>query len=153
MDENQALEKLHTDSSHVPGPGMDDRTWLNTATVVEGILRDFVKGVMDQWERNPEGLVGYIEHRVLTLNNLFLGRVESEKYSIGPWNTPDQLGTYIAIKYGVSCELRHAVRDCLMEMIGNIIEMVSENDFSEAALDQEITKMRNALLGTSEVQK
>lgn len=145
--ERDSIERMHTDASLVPGPVKDGKIWLNSASVVDRILRDFVREIIDILDR-PD-FQERLEFECRRLNNLFLGITPSDKYSTGPWNTLDQCGDYVLQVLTINGESRTAVRDAFMIFALRVIVLAAD-EFDPIKLDVEIDRMRHALLGTTE---
>lgn len=154
-DWKEALEKMHTDASGVPGPDPDSgKIWLNTTSVVDGLVRQYVTDLLEQVGQTDE-LMRWIDHRALTMNNLFLGITPSDKYSRGPWNDQFQCGQFVANALLIDCDLRHAVRDALVVLAAKVLRVYkrSNGQFTSdqgAEINGLIGQVRDALLGTTD---
>lgn len=140
----------------LPGAGapesgqMDNgKIWLNTAAVVDRIIRDFSIEVVKQ--AKAPGFMEKLEFWCRSMNGLFLGSSESEKYARGPWNAPDQMGDYVLHALRINGEARNAVRDAFMVYTSKFLRRADPHgEFDGALLEPLIADLRNALLGLSD---
>jgi hypothetical protein len=154
-DEQIALEKLHTDASGTPGPRPGSgKEWLNTSEVVDRLIRDFSKAVLEKaLEGEIRAVMPWLEFECTRMNNLFLGITPSDRFDVGPWNTPEQCGSFVLKELRINGEGRTAVRDAFMVFASKLIKTlaaVGNTDFSEqhgAVLDGMVKMLRLALLG------
>ena len=148
--EKKALDRLHTDASQVQGPDASGKVWLNSASVVDRIIRGFVSELLDEIDK-PESFQSWLEFKSRALNNLFLGITPSDEYKTGPWNRPDQCGEYVLKAMQINGETRLSVRDAFFVFTSRVLTLI-EKDFDADALDAEIDRLRHALLGTAEAE-
>lgn len=131
-------------------PPENGKTWLNTISVVDGLIRSFTKELMAIVER-PD-LKARLEMECRRMNNLFLGITPSDQYETGSWNDPEQLGFHILVVLHINGETRLAVRDAFMVFASKVLGIAenSKNGFSKED-DKKITdliaELRSALLG------
>lgn len=146
-----SIEKMHTDASGVKGPDpKSDKTWLNTLEVVDGIVVEFTNWVLEN--ATKESFPGQLDFQCRRLNNLFLGISQSDKYSIGPWNAPDEIGDFVLRQLQIDGESRTAVRDAFMIHAAAVIDIFADAEDTpeeswKQALDGRIALLRSALLG------
>jgi hypothetical protein len=124
----------------------DGRTYLNTANVVDRLIRDFTIDLMD--EVGKPGFMARMDFECRRMNNLFLGITPSSEYMVSDWNTPDQLGEYILQAMRINDETRLGVRAAFAWYFEQVLDAWTPG----AAFDPEKVKpiidfMRNALLG------
>ncbi len=125
------------------------RIWLNTASVVDRIIRDFTGEVLDLVGRDD--FMAQLDFRCRAMNGLFLGTSQSDTYQRGPWNAPDQLGEYVLKALSIDGETRLAVRDAFTVYVSAVLNAVDPDaEFDAAALEPLIAHLRNALLGLSD---
>lgn len=123
------------------------KIWLNTAAVVDRIIRDFTKEVL-QAAGSP-GFMAKLEFKCRAMNSLFLGTAD-DRYQRGPWNTPEQMGEHVLHALRINGEPRNAVRDAFMVYMSKLLDRAhpgEEFDFEHIA--PLIADLRNALLGLS----
>lgn len=140
----------------MPGAGAPEsgqldngKIWLNTAAVVDRIIRDFTQEVL-RVLKTPGGMtqLGFL---CGSMNSLFLNLSPSEKYERGPWNAPEQLGDYVLHALRINGEPRNAVRDACMVYVSKVVDRIDpHSDFDGKLLEPLIADLRNALLGLSE---
>lgn len=154
--EEKAIEQLHTDASFVPGPRPgSDRVWLNSVDVVDRLIRDFSRDVLEQLGKRTDFMY-WLDGECRRMNGLFLGLSPSDRYDTGPWNSPDQLGEYVLKALQINGETRLAVRDAFMVFASKLIKVAKEgggefSDFDKARLDALVGMLRSALLGLTGV--
>lgn len=132
----------------VEGSGQLDngRLWLNTAGVVDRIIRDFTADVLQLVGRDD--FESQLDFRTRALNNLFLSITPDDRYQTGPWNSPDQLGEFALKALQIDGETRFAVRDAFMVYLATLLELADpEQEFTPSVLDPLIANLRNVLLG------
>lgn len=153
---NAEYERRVTDDSGVAGPvAGNNPPWLNSVEAVSAIVRqftaDFIRryGVVDH-----QRLMAWLAPECNNMNALFIGGgLLTQPYRLGPWNTPEQLGTHISVALGISGELRWAVRDAFMlyaSKIGALAREHQEEDQADAyqtALATAVSEFANQLLG------
>lgn len=147
-----SLERMHTDASGVQGPRPGSgREWLNSVPVVDRMVRDFSREVIEKADGSPEFL-SMVDFECRRMNGLFLGSSPSDKFDRGPWNAADQLGEYILKAMQINGETRMAVRDAFMVHAARLLQILRD---AEGKPDGEFTKeleravaaLRSALLG------
>lgn len=153
-DADKALEKLHTDASGTPGPRPGGKEWLNSAPVADRLIRDFAKRVLDKVATgDTRDLMPWLEFECTRMNNLFLGITPSEQFDVGPWNTPEQCGSFVLKELQINGEGRTAVRDAFMVFSSKLLKMtaaVGKTEFSDqhsTVLDGLVSVLRFALIG------
>lgn len=141
MENNQPMP-----GAGAPQSGLLDngRTWLNTAAVVDRLVRDFARETLDQVGR-PD-FMEWLDGRCRFMNGLFLGGSASTVYERGPWNAPDQLGEYILHAMQINGEPRLAVRDAFMVFFSRLLK-ATDGEFDSAALEALVGELRDSLLG------
>lgn len=155
-DQKKALEQLHTDASFVPGPRPGSgRVWLNSVEVVDRLVRDFARDVLEQLGKRTD-FMAWLDMECRRMNGLFLGLTPSDLYDTGPWNSPDQLGEYVLKALQIEGETRLAVRDAFMVFASKLIKVAKEgggefSEFDQRRLEALVGMLRAALLGLSEV--
>jgi len=145
MENTQALP-----GAGAPESGQLDngKVWLNTAGVVDRIIRDFTIEAI-RVVKTPGGM-DKLDFLCRRMNGLFLGLSESDKYQRGSWNTPEQMGDYVLHALRINGETRNAVRDAFMVYMAKLLRRADpHNDFDGKLLDPLIADLRNALLGLS----
>lgn len=148
-----SIEKMHTDAGGVAGPDGSGLVWLNSVEVVDRIVGDFTAFVIK--EAGEEGFVDRLEFECRRMNGLFLGLTPTDKYSRGPWNSPDHLGASILKRLVINGETKNGVRDAFMVYADDILGFVedaagrNERDW-RALLDAKVARLRCALLGIPE---
>jgi len=144
--EKEALNRLRTDASGVPGskPG-DGKIWLNSTDVVDKLIRAFTADMLTTLAAKKD-FIPWIEFEALRLNNLFLGRSPSDTYEIGPWNKPDQLGEHVLISLVMNGETHWGVRDGFYWYADKVMNL-TKSDFDGTKLNQLIGRFKNILLG------
>ena len=144
--EKEALKKLHTDSTRVPGPRPGSgKVWLNSIEVVDKIIRSFTADMLSTLAAKKD-FMPWLEFEAMRWNNLFLGRSTSDTFDIGPWNRPDQLGEHVLISLVMNGETHLGVRDGFFWYAGQVINL-TKSDFDDAKLNQLIDRFKNILLG------
>lgn len=124
------------------------KIWLNTAAVVDRIIRDFTKEVLQA--AGSSGFMAKLEFKCRAMNSLFLGTAAEDRYHRGPWNTPEQMGEYVLHALGINGEPRNAVRDAFMVYMSKLLERANPSEeFDFAPIAPLIADLRNALLGLS----
>jgi hypothetical protein len=122
------------------------RLWLNTASVVDRIVRDFTADALRVL--GHADVEAQLDFRCRAMNTLFLGGpVPTDRYERGPWNTPEQLGQSILTALRIEGETRLAVRDAFMVYLSAVLDGVDPDQFDAAALEPYVANLRNALLG------
>lgn len=147
------LRRMHYDAGNLPGPVAGGRPWLNSVDAVDPIIRGFT-AEMARRLAMPDGgsLLPWLKMRCRELDALFLGREvsESDHYTRGPWNTPDNLGGSISVHLRLDVETHHAVRDAFMVfalVVISIMEKAKSDEGLHTSLETVMADMRNALLG------
>ena len=144
--EKEALKKLHTDSTGVPGPRPGSgKVWLNSIEVVDKIIRSFTADMLSTLAAKKD-FMPWLEFESRRMNNLFLGIGPSDIFDTAPWNSPDQLGEYALIELRMDGVTRLAVRDVFFWYAGQVINL-TKSDFDDAKLNQLIDRFKNILLG------
>jgi hypothetical protein len=124
----------------------DGRTYLNTANVVDRIIRDFTIDVMD--DVGKPDFMAVFDFQCRRMNNLFLGITQSDEYMTSAWNTPEQLGEYILKALRINDETRLAVRAAFAWYFEQVLDVWKPGaQFDPATVKPIIDFMRNALLG------
>jgi hypothetical protein len=157
MSENErnALEKLHTDASGVPGPDpASGKVWLNSADVVNRIIREFVHEALRD-VRSPE-FMQRLDFHCRRMNDIFMGSGQDDVYLKGPWNRADQIGEYVQLHLHIDGDTRLAVRDAFMLFSRDFLKLAHSsggqfNETSHGEIDELIQRLRDALLGVSDV--
>lgn len=154
--EESAFERLHTDASGVPGPRPGSgKEWLNSAPVVDKLICSFTTEMLDIVERGGD-VVGRLTFECVRMNNLFLGITPNDRYDVGPWNRPDQLGEFISSALQINGETRLMVRDAFMWYADKVLKVFrGSSDFGEPeqqTLDALVVQLRDALLGLTGAQ-
>jgi hypothetical protein len=155
MSTDKDLERLHTDSSGVPGPDPESgKVWLNSADVVNRVIRDFVHEVLRDFGR--PGFLERLDFECRRMNSLFMGDGQSDTYLKGPWNRPDQIGEYVQLALHINGETHHAVRDAFMIFAKDFLKLASQsggkfNESSQHEVDELIVRLRDALLGITDM--
>lgn len=143
------IEQLHADASGVPGPGTEPgKTWLNSADVVNRIIRNFAAELLQSLGR-PD-FMDWLAFACSSMNSLFLGDGQSDVYSKGPWNRPDQLGEFVLKALQINGDTHTAVRDAFMVFANQMLSLVEEGEFNQthqAEIDDFVRRLRDALLG------
>jgi hypothetical protein len=147
-----ALEKMHTDASGVPGPTPDGPEWLNSVGVVDKILREFGAEAIRRLGE-PDGF-GWVMNRSRELNATFMGQGYADPvvYRTGPWNTPEFIGHNCIEALRIDGEDRMGPMMALMVMATDMAEVVHANEGRPAEhyapeLERILERTRNALLG------
>lgn len=124
----------------------DGRTYLNTANVVDRLIRDFTIDVMD--DVGKPDFMARLDFECRRMNSLFLGIIPSDEYLVSAWNAPDQLGEYILKALRINGETRLAVRDSFMWYFEQVLDVWKPGaEFDPETVKPIIDFMRNALLG------
>jgi hypothetical protein len=124
----------------------DGRTYLNTANVVDRLIRDFTIDVME--DVGKPDFMAVFDFQCRRMNNLFLGIAPSDEYLLSAWNAPDQLGEYILKALRINDETRLAVRAAFAWYFEQVIDVWKPGDeFDAAKVTPIIDFLRNALLG------
>lgn len=139
---NQALPGAGAPESGVLDNG---RVWLNTAGVVDRLIRSFALEVLGAVSK--EDFLPWLDLRCRAMNGLFLGTSPSEEFERNPkWNTPDQLGESLLHRLRIDGEPRLAVRDGFMVFASKMIKASQAGEFDPAAMDAMVGELRGALL-------
>ncbi|NPT44368.1 hypothetical protein GNZ12_24260 [Paraburkholderia sp. 1N] len=126
----------------------DTRPWLNEPRVVDRLIRDWTIRALHVLTK-PDALAR-LDFECVRMNNLFLGVTPNDEFERGPWNTPEQLGTYIRQALRIDGEDRLAVRDAFMWYIDKFTDVYEPGDEFESALVAPlINQLRDALIGVS----
>ncbi|MFM0728962.1 hypothetical protein PQQ52_00450 [Paraburkholderia sediminicola] len=146
--ENKAV--LPSDGAPESGQLENGRIWLNTAPVVDQLIRDFTMETL--------GLIGgpdfmaRLDFACRRMNNLFLNVAPSDDYERGPWNAPAHLGEHVLMVLRVEGETRLAVRDAFMVYTSALLNVAdSDAEFDSAVIEPLIANWRSALLGLDAV--
>lgn len=128
----------------------DPGRWLNSAPVVDQIVRQFFKRVLDKV--GDRDLMGVLEFETRRMNGLFLGYTPVDSFERGPWNDPDHLGVFLLKELQIKGNSTQAVRDAFMIYAGKLIELASKashesGDRWQKDLDALVARLRNALIG------
>lgn len=126
------------------------RTWLNSARVVNLVVRAFVQDLLLNLD-GRDTFADWLQSESQRLNDLFLGIEPSETYATGPWNVPEQCGRYVLRILGIDGAPQTAVRDAFVLLASRIVDLVATSTFDAAALENEIVPVTRALLGTAEI--
>lgn len=144
--EKEALKKLHTDSTGVPGPRpASAKVWLNSMKVVDKLISSFTADMLSTLAAKKD-FMPWLEFEARRMNNLFLGIGPSDIFETAAWNSPDRLGEHALIELRMDGVTRLAVRDAFFWYAGQVINL-TKSDFDEAKLNQLIERLRNILLG------
>lgn len=126
----------------------DTRPWLNEPRVVDRIIRDWTINALDTLTK-PDALAR-LAFECLRMNNLFLTITPNDEFERGPWNTPEQLGSYIRQALRIDGEDRLGVRDAFMRYIDKVTDVYEPGDeFDAAPIELAINQLHDALLGVS----
>ena len=140
---NQALPGAGAPESGVLDNG---RIWLNTAGVIDSVIRRFAQEVLEAVSRSD--FLAWLDLRCRAMNGLFLGTSPSTDYEINPkWNNPDQLGESLLHRLRIDGEPRLAVRDAFMVFVSKMVRASQEGEFDAAQMDAMVAELRDALLG------
>ncbi|CAE6714505.1 hypothetical protein [Paraburkholderia haematera] len=124
------------------------RPRLDEPSVVDRIIRDWTINALDTLTK--PGALARLDFECLRMNNLFLGVTPSDEFERGPWNTPEQLGTYILQALRIDGEDRLAVRDAFMWYIDKVTNVYKPGDeFDAVPIEPLINQLRDALIGVS----
>lgn len=128
---------------------MDARPRLNEPSVADRLIRNFTVETLGLIGR--QDFMARLDFECRRMNSLFLGIIPSDKYLIGPWNSPDQLGEYILQALKLNGETRMAVRDSFMWYFDKVLDAHKPGvEFNAAPIEPLIDQLRDALLGVSE---
>lgn len=138
MDQEKALEKLHTSMEGVPMPRQGDkRPWLATADAINGIVRSFGSEVLRRFgdsrgdEQARSDYQRWLIAEAQRLNSVFLGFGSGDDlcaYQRGLWNTPAQLGNYLRIHFVPSeDDCRYAVTDAFLSYATQLMSAMNQH--------------------------
>jgi hypothetical protein len=117
---------------------------LNSLTAVEAVVRSFAEKVADVRARyNADKITDAqardeVEVLAQKYADMFMGK--SSEYAALPWNTPEQLGAYLAnvIEGGTAPET--AARDFLLYVAAQLLQIMVEHE--DAKIDDEVAQFR-----------
>lgn len=135
-EDRAALERLHSDATGVPGPGVPGAPpWLNSYEVVNALVRGFAADLLRRYGATatggmePDDFVAWLERECRRLNDLFMGVTAAVVgYGVGPWNSPEQIGHHVLLAFRIEGELRFGVRDALMILARDLIQVSNAHD-------------------------
>lgn len=115
----------------------EDRPWLNQIDLVNGIVRNFMHQVLSRLGEvaaakgeGQEAAFDWVAHECGRLNTAFLGydpEREHPRYTLGLWNTPGQLGSFVRKNIPQAGEDRLAVRDAFAGLVEGIMETMANH--------------------------
>jgi hypothetical protein len=122
------------------------RIWLNTAAVVDRLIRDFTMETL-RLIGGPD-FMARLDFECRRMNNLFLNVTSSDDYERGPWNAPAQLGEYVLKALRIDGEPRLGVRDAVAIYTAAPLDVAGPDvEFDGALIEPLIADLRAALLG------
>lgn len=151
------IERLHTDAGGVPGPSPDDPLpWLNSVPVVEKLVRQYFHDLFSYLGQGKsiDGLPNFLLEKAKYMNKLFLQYFpqmpEYDGYRTGPWNTPDQLGKFLAYYLHLSGYTHQMVALALEQeavvVLEQILSGVPEEEWQRAT-DRAVDRLVRGLTG------
>ncbi|WP_433703732.1 hypothetical protein [Paraburkholderia sacchari] len=129
-------------------PDATDLPYLNEPAVVDRIIRNFTRDVIELVGR--EDFMARLDFECRRMNSLLLGGPEpTDRYDRSPWNAPDQLGEYVLKALRITGETRLAVRDAFMWYVDRLFDTVDvERPLDEESVEPLIADLRGALTGS-----
>lgn len=127
---------MHIDGSGFHGlDATASHPWLNTTMIANAKVQGFTHEVLTRFaaienEGNRDAFDAWLQEECLRLNELYLGWVDKETHeevTRGLWNTPLQLGNYIAVARGSDGELRLAVRDAFFSHAAEVLSTAMQH--------------------------
>lgn len=124
--------------------------WLNSAPVVDHIVRQFFAAVLNKV--GDRDLMQVLEFETARLNGLFLGLSPVSEFERGPWNAPDHLGAFILKELQINGSTTNAVRDSFMVFASRLLALASKASHEggerwQREIDGLVATLRNALIG------
>lgn len=146
MSELQTRQALPGVGEAESGALDNGRVWLNTAGVVDTLIRSFALEVLAEVSRAD--FMAWLDLRCRAMNGLFLGTSPSDQFERNPkWHTPDQLGESLLHRLRIDGEPRLAVRDAFMVFTSKMIKASQAGEFEDEAMDAMVAELRDGLLG------
>lgn len=134
-------------------PG-DAGRWLNSARVVDGIVRHFFANFLR--DLGEHGFMDRLGFECARMNGLFLGSGPDGGFERGSWNCPEHLGSYLLTTLSIDGETRNAVRDAFMVYANRLVDLIermpdgADDAALKAGIDKLVGELRSALLGIPE---
>ena len=127
---------------------------LGDPAIVELVVRNFVDQTFGLFQRVVAGEVSQddaseaIYGQAIGLNALFLGLSDFKNVVIHPWNSPDQLGSYIQDMVDFDFPPEECVRAAFVHMATHVMKLVSEEpDDWKQQVEGLVGELRDLLLG------
>lgn len=133
----------------------DPRPWLNEPIAVGAVIERFSRDVIAMLGKvDQDEFSARLEFYARAVNTVFIGPdTPSQRFSRGPWNTPDQLGMYLQFKLDfIAADSRLILRDGLTIYAARLLLILSSSmseapEHVGARLREAAMQMRDVLLG------
>lgn len=119
-----------------------DRPALNTVDGVDGALRAFAAKIIafrGEWLKDPTkpvDAVAFLEAEARAMADAFMGR--TQQYYTTAWNSPEQLGTFIGARVGISGDPEEVVETYFFRLGRTILDIAVAHE--DRRTDEETTK-------------